>query len=234
MTQIGQVESLWRYPVKSMRGEQLKEAWLGSAGVEGDRRVAFLSSAAPENFPFLTGRAQERMLLYRPEWSVGGLVVETPDGERLPVDDPRLLELLGAGLVQRPVISLRRMDAAQTDAHPVSLFSVQTVEQLGRELGQSLDKRRFRANIYADFAGVEGFFEDSLVGREILIGETAVIAVIERDPRCKMITLDPDTAAVAPEVIRQVASAHGRCAGVYATVVVEGRIRAGDAISLSE
>ena len=33
MKTIGKVESLWRYPVKSMRGEQLPEAFVGFAGV---------------------------------------------------------------------------------------------------------------------------------------------------------------------------------------------------------
>jgi uncharacterized protein len=58
------------------------------------------------------------------------------------------------------------------------------------------------------------------------------MAVIDRDPRCKMITLDPDTAQANPEVIRHVAKGHDGTAGVYAAVLVEGVIRAGDAIAL--
>src|SRR6266542_3709427 len=118
MAIIGKVESLWRYPVKSLRGEQLSEAFVGFAGVYGDRLYAFRSSAAPKGFPYLTGREQEAMLLYRPIFrypermtkpvnleeaeALGpGLTpvyadvadrmvdVETPAGERLPIDDPR-------------------------------------------------------------------------------------------------------------------------------------------------
>ena len=37
MAIIGKVESLWRYPVKSMRGEELSEAFVGFAGIYGDR-----------------------------------------------------------------------------------------------------------------------------------------------------------------------------------------------------
>jgi len=33
MSVIGKVESLWRYPVKSMRGEELDEAFAGYSGV---------------------------------------------------------------------------------------------------------------------------------------------------------------------------------------------------------
>src|SRR6185436_15859566 len=66
MELIGTVESLWRYPVKSMRGEELQEAFVGFPGIYGDRLFAFRSSAAPEGFPYLTGREQATMLLCRP------------------------------------------------------------------------------------------------------------------------------------------------------------------------
>jgi uncharacterized protein YcbX len=68
MSLVGKVESLWRYPVKSMRGEELEEAFVGFSGVYGDRLFAFKSSAAPKGFPYLTGREQEEMLLYRPRF----------------------------------------------------------------------------------------------------------------------------------------------------------------------
>src|ERR1700741_2888473 len=66
MSTVGRVESLWRYPVKSMRGEELREAFLGFAGVYGDRVYAFRSATAPTGFPYLTGREQEQMLNFRP------------------------------------------------------------------------------------------------------------------------------------------------------------------------
>ena len=65
---VGRVDSLWRYPVKSMRGEELAEAYVGFSGVYGDRLYAFRSSASPVGFPFLTGREQEEMILYRPRF----------------------------------------------------------------------------------------------------------------------------------------------------------------------
>src|SRR5262249_25747245 len=43
MSIVGTVESLWRYPVKSMRGEELNELFAGYAGVYGDRLFAFKS-----------------------------------------------------------------------------------------------------------------------------------------------------------------------------------------------
>jgi hypothetical protein len=65
---IGQVESVWRYPVKSMRGEAMVEIFAGFSGVYGDRLYAFKSSAAPVGFPYFTGRERHETLLYRPRF----------------------------------------------------------------------------------------------------------------------------------------------------------------------
>ena len=68
MSVIGRVESLWRYPVKSMRGEELGEAYLGYAGVFGDRIYAFHDTAARPGLPYLTAREQAAMLLHAPRF----------------------------------------------------------------------------------------------------------------------------------------------------------------------
>jgi hypothetical protein len=119
-----------------------------------------------------------------------------------------------------------------TDCRPVSLFSIQTAQQLSDELGSNMDKRRFRANVYLDLGSGNGFAENNFVGRTLQIGSKVKVTVVDRDPRCKMITLDPDTARPAPELMRRVAHAHDGKAGIYAAVLVEGTIRTGDPIAL--
>ena len=257
----GTVHSLWRYPVKSMRGEELETAFLGFSGVYGDRVFAFTRSGGPGGFPWLTGREQAAMLLYSPRFQhtaeaegptnlpeaeeiVPGvtplyadpdelaIVVETPSGERLAVDDPKLLDLLRDDLDGEQAISLKRADRSMTDCRPLSLFSIQTGRQLGQEMGADLDLRRFRANIYLDLDSSSGFSEDEFVGRKLGIGSKAVVSILERDPRCKMICLDPDTAEQNPEVLKQVGRGHdGKC-GVYGAVLVEGTVRQGDPVRL--
>ena len=49
MSTIGTVAGVWRYPVKSMRGEELTEAFVGFSGLYGDRLFAFRSSARPSS-----------------------------------------------------------------------------------------------------------------------------------------------------------------------------------------
>ncbi len=263
MKVVGRIESLWRYPVKSMRGEELQEAFVGFPGVYGDRLYAFRSSAAPKGFPYLTGREQEAMLLYRPTYRhperttkpdnlaeaeaiAPGLTpmyadrsdlmvdVETPAGERFPIDDPRLISILREGIRDTHELTLLRSDRAMTDCRPVSIISIQTARQVSKESGIDVDKRRFRANVYVELESGNAFGEDDFVGRTLRIGAKTAIAVIDRDPRCKMITLDPDTAQQNPEVMRRVAREHGGKAGVYGAVLIEGTIRPGDEIALLE
>jgi MOSC domain-containing protein YiiM len=64
------------------------------------------------------------------------------------------------------------------------------------------------------------------------IGSQVVLAVLERDPRCKIVTLDPDTTAANPEVIKRLARDHQTRAGIYAAVLAEGRVQQGDEVYL--
>ena len=45
--EIGEVRALFRYPVKSMRGERLETADVGWHGFDGDRRLAGESRLKP-------------------------------------------------------------------------------------------------------------------------------------------------------------------------------------------
>ena len=95
-----------------------------------------------------------------------------------------------------------------------------------------MDKRRFRANVYLDLTSNESLTEDSLVGRSVRIGPKVVISILEQDPRCVMITLDPDTAEKTPAILKKVTQAHEGMAGVYGTVLVEGMLRKGDPVEV--
>ena len=261
MSTIGIVESLWRYPVKSMRGEQLDELFASYAGVYGDRLFAFESSAGRKGFPFFTGREQRQMIRYRPHFrnpnkaahpvdladaeslppGVNPLSahptelmidVETPDRKTIAIDDPALIDNLRANIDGKHELKLLRSDKAITDCRPLSIFALQSAKKLGEETGTNVDKRRFRANVYVDLTNAAGFAEDQFVGKTLRIGSKVVVSVLERDPRCMMITLDPDTAEKTPAILKQVAQAHEGMAGVYGAVLMEGMIRKGDSVEL--
>jgi len=261
MSLVGKVESLWRYPVKSMRGEELDEMFAGYAGVYGDRLFAFESSASPKGFPFFTGRDQRQMIRYRARFrnpdkaarpvnlseaeklspnlnpisadaSQLMVDVDAPDGKTFAIDDPALIDNLRAGIDGNHALTLLRSDKAITDCRPLSIFAVQTARKLGDETGVAVDKRRFRANVYVDLTNADGFAEDEFVGKSLRIGSKVTVAVLQRDARCMMITLDPDTAEKTPAVLKAVAQAHEGMAGVYGAVLVEGTIRKGDPVEL--
>jgi len=259
MSIIGKVDSVWRYPVKSMRGEELDEAFAGFSGVYGDRLFAFKSSASPKGFPYLTAREQRRLLQYRPHFrypdkaarpinlteaesmganplsaDVSELIVdvETPNGKTLGIDDPDLMDMLRTDIDQKHQLTLMRSERALTDCRPVSIFSLQSARQLGEETGVPIDKRRFRANVYVDLTSAGGFGENEFVGRSLRIGPKVVVSVLERDARCMMITLDPDTGEKEPAILKKVAQAHEGMAGVYGAVMVEGMLHTGDSVEL--
>src|SRR5215207_3949196 len=180
MTTIGTVESLWRYPVKSIRGAEMPEVFMGFSGVYGDRCYAFKNSAARKGFPYLNANVQQQMLLYRPQFrhperaarppnlieasSIApgvtpangdaedmALDIVTPSGEIISVDNPALIKLLGAGISEKNQLKLVQSDRALTDCRPVSLISLQTIRQVESEMSMPVEERRFRANSYFNF-----------------------------------------------------------------------------------
>jgi len=89
--EIGQVEAIFRYPVKSMAGQRLEAADLGWHGLEGDRRLAFRRMDDRSGFPWLSASALPDLLLFAPHRREGGpqgdlpTHIRTPDGEEMPV-----------------------------------------------------------------------------------------------------------------------------------------------------
>jgi len=237
----------------------LDEIFAGYAGVYGDRVFAFVSAASPKGFPWFTGREQRQMLRYRPRFrnpestarpvnlsdaernsatplyaSPEDLMVdvETPDGKTVAIDDPALIENLRKEIDDKHQLTLLRSERALTDCRPLSIFAVQSAKKLGEETGVKVDKRRFRANVYVDLTSADAFAENQFVSKTLRLGSKVVVSVLERDPRCMMITLDPDTAEKTPAILKQVAQAHEGMAGVYGAVLAEGMIRKGDPVEL--
>ena len=79
LSYIGNIQSLWRYPVKSMRGERVSQVFLGFSGVYGDRVFAFRNSSGRKGFPYLSATAQERMLRYQPKFRAPEKTLQPPN-----------------------------------------------------------------------------------------------------------------------------------------------------------
>src|SRR5436190_5794137 len=99
--EIGHVEAIFRYPVKSMAGERLEAANLGWHGLEGDRRLAFQRTDDRSGMPWLTASSLPDLLLFTPlrrEPNLDGEIpthIRTPHGEEMPVFGDDLANEIG-------------------------------------------------------------------------------------------------------------------------------------------
>lgn len=234
--EIGRIESITRYPVKSMAGERLETAHLGWHGVEGDRRHAFRRVAELGAFPWLTAGRVPELLLYQPvrrDGSSAPTHVRTPDGRELELRGDEL-----QGEIARrhgADVQLMLLHQGIYDEAPLSILTTGTLRALEREAGRSLDVRRFRPNVVIRTHEERDFEEDAWIGRTLVLGEgpdRPSVTVAFPDRRCLMVNLDPDTAASDPSIMKTISRVHDNVAGVYATVAVSGTLAVGQRVFL--
>jgi uncharacterized protein len=237
--EIGRVEALFRYPVKSMRGEKLETAELGWNGIRGDRRLALRRVGDHSGFPWLTASKLPELLLFDPQRrdNVGqGEVpthVRTPEGYEMPV----FADELAADIGRRygAPVEMMQLDRGIFDDATVSVIASDTVEEISRLAGQSSDVRRFRPNVVVRLLQSAPFHEDRWLGGLLTFGEghdAPAVNVTSHDVRCSMINLDPDSARPAPEMLKTVVRRNGNNAGVYGSVTRTGRLEVGQTIFL--
>jgi len=239
LTKIGQVDAIFRYPVKSMSGERLEGAQLGWHGLEGDRRLAFRRMDDRSGFPWLTAGKLPDLLRFAPERRAdsaeGDLPthVRTPDGEQMPVFGEELAREVGR-LYGAPV-QMMQLKHGIFDEASISVIAWDTVSEICRIAGRSPDSRRFRPNVVVRLLRPVPFQEDEWLGGLLSFGEgddAPAITVTLRDVRCSMVNLDPDSASAAPEVLKAVVRANQNTAGIYGAVTRIGRLAVGQTILL--
>src|SRR5919108_3905106 len=231
---LGVVSRLWRYPVKSMLGEACEQLDLDARGVAGDRRFAIRDPAGKLGSGKTTRRFRQIDGLFEFRAADRGEVPEIvfPDGRRMLGNDPDIHAALSAALGQ-PVTLARETDVSHLDVGAVHLLTTASLAWLGRALPDAaVDERRFRPNVVLDVAG-DGPVERDWLGRSLRIGPDAVLRISKPTARCRMVTLAqselPDDARILREIARDLDVGFG----VYADVVVAGRIRLGDSVTVS-
>jgi len=233
---VGHVEAIFRYPVKSMRGESLDAAVLGWHGLDGDRRLAFRRRDVRSGFPWLTASRLPELIRFAPERREGEALpshVVTPEGEALPLFG----EALAAEIERRhgAPVEMTHLTHGIFDEASVSLITSDTVREIARLAETSADVRRFRPNILVAATRGVPFAEDEWVGRVLAFGsaeDAPAVAVTTRDPRWSMVILDPEFVGPKPELLKTVARANQSNAGVYATVMRSGRVAVGQPVVL--
>ncbi len=247
---IGHIARIWRFPVKSMAGEQIEATAVFPGGLPGDRAWALVdtekgqivSAKMVKRFPGLMGfRAH---LSSEPEAGapLPPARITFPDGRQV-LSDAANAEAALSHHFGIPV-ELYGLSASQStghvDAFPVSVMTTATLDALraARPDGQFEDSR-FRMNLIVD-SFEDGFVENAWIGRTLRIGDALRLSVVMPDPRCVMVTLATDDLPADPRIMRIIAGVNSLpvegeklpCVGVYAAVLTPGPVQAGDLVSL--
>ena len=246
--EIGHVEAIFRYPVKSMAGERIEAANLGWHGFDGDRRMAFrrMQTNDRNGFPWLSASQLPDLLRFAPLRREGDAHkdvvqgdlplpthVRTPEGKELAVFGEDLAKEVGRRY--GAPVEMMQLKHGIFDEASVSVIAFDTVREISRLAGQSPDVRRFRPNVLVRSLRPLPFQEDEWVGGVLQFGEgddAPAIAVTMRDVRCSMVNLDPDSARPAPEMMKAVVRANQNNAGIYGAVTRIGRLAVGQTILL--
>lgn len=209
------VAELWRFPVKSLRGERLDTVTLTDDGVAGDRLVHV--------------RGQHKALTARTRPKLLSLSATTgPDGEPL-IDGRTWDHPLTAAAIQAAAgpdaEAVRYTGPERFDVLPLLVATDGAVEALG------FDSRRLRPNVV--IGGVPGLAEREWVGRALRIG-SVIIGVETLHDRCSciMTTIDPDTGEQNMDVLRRINRDLDGRVGLNCWVITGGVITVGDAVEL--
>ena len=230
---IGAVARLWRYPVKSMRGEACPQIDLDSRGAVGDRLFAVRDAAGKLGSGKDTRRFRDidGLLEFCARHAGDAPEIVFPDGRQIRSDDPQVHRALSEALGV-PVTLARETRTPYFDDSAVHLLSTAALAWLRSRLPRSrIDERRFRPNIVVEAPGT-GQAEQSWIGRTLRIGGEVELRVSAPTERCRMTTLGQDDLPADAKVLRCIAQEADQRFGVYAEVVKPGRIAAGDAVVL--
>ena len=205
------VSEIWRYPVKSLKGERLNETEITKLGIPGDRQIAVIRTI---NGRFLTSRSKPKLLGLQGSINANGL--PTINGH--PWNSAEALQLVHEAAGEP--VTLQQIPAPQAfDVLPLLVATDGAAHYL------NIDHRRLRPNIL--LAAVPELEERNWPGRIIAIGDVRIHAEKLRD-RCVMTTFDPDTQEQDPSVLLRIVHELDGSTALDSSVIAEGKIRVGD------
>jgi len=246
---LGTVAALWRYPVKSLRGEALERVAIGPSGIPGDRAFALRDA---RDGRILSAKRTAALLAFRavyPEGPERPALIDLGDGRRTTTaaaDAAALLSALLGRAVQLCGPDDRREDrrvewddemtfdapaGAFVDLAPLHVLTTASLAALAACRPEArFDVRRFRPNLLVDNGERQGFAEDDLEGKVLAIGKTLRLRVFMPTIRCALTTRAQEDLPADPAILRTVVERHGGNLGAYARVEAPGEVRVGDPV----
>ena len=211
---MARVRELWRYPVKSLRGERVEETLLSEAGLTGDRLVRPQSRSGRR----ISARQYPSLLGLDGTTGADG----TPFVNGLPWWSEEAQALVRAASADDIELIADR-SRIRFDVLPVSLVTDGALAELG------VDLRRLRPNIVVE--GIDGLVERDWHGVSLGVGE-AVVGMRQVRGRCVMTTFDPDTLEQDHGVLRRIVDEFDGRFALDCYVIEPGRIAVGDPFEL--
>ena len=234
--EIAQVAAHWRYPVKSMLGEELEEAVFSERGLARDRAYAVadvesgrIRNAKRAGWEGLFGFRAD--LTGEPYGEPSHLRIILPDGEVVVGEAGNRDEKLSDAFVRGATLV---SGGAFFDLGAVHLLTTASLEKLGELYPEgSFDARRFRPTVVLELDSYEiGFVEDGWIGRTLHLGDEVVLEVTQPVARCVMTILPQAELAKDPEIMNTACRHNGNNVSVYACVLEDGRVGRGDRVVL--
>lgn len=250
----GQIQSLWRYPVKGFTPEPLDVAVLSAGGFFPCDRL-YAVEDGPSGFdpaaPGWISKMKFAVLAKIPAVArartafdeASGVLSVSVDGR--PAFEGNLNQAegreafaawLGTFLGEEAAGPLKVVQAPGhrfTD-HPlgyVSIINLASVRDLEAQIGRPVDPLRFRANLYVE--GWPAWAEAGMVeGAPMRIGQ-ARAKVYKPIVRCVATHVDPATGVRDMDMVKAIFDHRGDAhCGIYASVTEGGDVRPGDAVSV--
>ncbi len=229
------VTELWRYPVKSLRGQQLQSVAADSRSVEYDRLWAVVG----QDGKIASGKTTRRFRRMPDLLTMDSFVdddgtgwIRFADGSAHRIGDVRT-ERLVSEVVGEPVEVAAEGSTSHLDDSPIHLVSRQTLDWVHWQLPSSdADRRRFRPNVVLDVSLPDDRPEETWIGCAIQLG-TATLRVTHRAVRCVMITQPQDDLRFQPRLLQKLEEANEMTLGVYAAVEVPGTLNVCDEVRLA-
>jgi uncharacterized protein len=204
--QLGTLDAVRRYPVKSLPGERLDVAQVVQDGIPGDRaRALFVLSGSARLGKTYRGKEDER--LHR----------------------ARGVDAARAAAAQRGVELEVRRDGHFFDDAPISIIIDRWLDELSEHVGYNVEWERFRPNFFVRASDAFAQTESELVDAELALGK---VKLRVRCPigRCVTVTYHPHGDSIDPRVLEFIAQERNAWMGVYCDVLEPGRARVGDAL----
>ena len=159
----GKVVTLWRYPIKSMLGEELNATEVTTWGLPGDRAYALVDQATsnvasaknPSKWPHLFDFRAAFVIPPRPGMPLPAVRITLPDGTILTTDQSEINQLLSQAL-QREV-TLEAAERGQEEG--VASSSPTRLSAKAEEYWPDMEGLDFRDTV-TDFALPQGTFFD--------------------------------------------------------------------------